>query len=857
VRIDGIEHDAAPRPGQCLRTFLREQGRFGVKKGCDTGDCGACTVHVDGVPVHSCLYPASRARDVTTIMGLEHPLQRQFVEAQGFQCGFCTAGMIMTAAALPSDGDLPRALKSNLCRCSGYRIIEDAIAGAVHDGELAPAGPALVQGREPFTLDHAPPGLLHLVLLRSPHAHARIVSIDTSAVPSGVVVLTHHDVPSSLFSTARHSDRLEDPDDTRILDDVVRFKGQRVAAVIAESVALAEAAARLIRVEYEVLPAVFDADAALAPGAPLVHGEKHESRIADPSRNLAAELHTRTGSVEAGFAEAAEIVEETFTVQRVQHAALETHAATAWLDERGRLNVRTSTQVPFLVRDELARLLGVEVRVFAARVGGGFGGKQELLVEDIVAVAALRTGRPVRIELTREEQFSATTTRHGMRVRVRAGAREDGTLTAIELELLSNTGAYGNHGRAVMFHACGESLGVYRCSNTRVDAQVAYTHTVPAGAFRGYGLSQTSFAVESVLDELARRLGLSPRVLRDRNVVVPGDEFEGDVEFGSYGLDQCLDLVEASLASGDGLPVPGPDWLVGEGIALGMLDAGPPGGHVADARVELLPDGRYRLFVGTAEFGNGTATVHRQIAASALGCPVSRVVLVAADTDVVGQDSGAFASAGVFVAGRATLLACSALVEQLRGIASRVSADSVHAAALALGVPVSASATFRGSPRSVAFNVQGFRVAVHPATGTVAILKSVQAADAGVVINAGQCRSQVEGGVVQALGAALFEEVEIDASGEVVTRTFRNYHLPKLGDFPATEVRFADTHDRLGPLGAKPMSESPFNPVAPALANAIRDATGVRLTDLPFRRDRVWEALADAGVDARLGGRVR
>src|SRR6478609_1431691 len=256
IEINGIPAQAEPRPGQCLRTFLREQGRFGVKKGCDTGDCGACTVHVDGVPVHSCLYPAVRAREVTTIMGLEHPLQQKFVDAQGFQCGFCTAGMIMTAAALPTD-DLPRALKSNLCRCSGYRIIEEAIAGGRHDGDLATTGPALVRGRAAFTLDHAPGGLLHLVLLRSPHAHARIRSIDLSAVPAGVSVITHHDVPSTLFSTARHSDRLEDPDDTRIFDDVVRFKGQRVAAVVAPSVAEARAAARLVVVDYEVLPAVF------------------------------------------------------------------------------------------------------------------------------------------------------------------------------------------------------------------------------------------------------------------------------------------------------------------------------------------------------------------------------------------------------------------------------------------------------------------------------------------------------------------------------------------------------------------------------------------------------------------------
>ncbi|MEV2219423.1 molybdopterin cofactor-binding domain-containing protein [Nocardia vinacea] len=892
--VNGNTFEAEPNPGQCLRTFLRSLGCHGVKKGCDAGDCGACTVWLEGDPVHSCITPAFRAegRAVTTIEGLGspedmHPMQRQFRDGPGFQCGFCTAGMIMTTVALTDAQrqDLSHALKGNLCRCTGYRAIEDAVRG-VAEIEVArpgrvigtsigtPEGAEVVTGRAEFTMDTAIDGLLHLKMLRSPHAHARIVSIDKTAalaVPGVHRVYTWEDVPRKRFTTAIHTDHLVDPSDTYILDNVVRFVGQRVVAVLANTVGAAEEGCRKVVVEYEVLPAVFDPEAAMADGAPQLHGS-HDPFVHDPEHNILLEIHGQVGDVEAGFAEADVIHEGTYFSPRVQHAHLETHGSIAWIED-GRLHVRTSSQSPSIAKNKLGYLFDLrpdQVRVFCKRVGGAFGGKQEVITEDLVALAALDIERPVCLEFTREEEFTTASPRHSMSLTVKLGARADGTLTAIQVRNVSNTGAYGNHGGETLF-AGGAAIATYRCPNKKFDAYSVYTNTVPGGALRGYGMTQPAFAMESAMHELAGALDMDPLELRRRNIVRPGDglvafdDGPDDVMFREDGLSRCIDLVDDALRCNTIEPPPGAEWLIGTGAASTLHETAPPTDHLSEAWLTLGDDGSYELAVGTVEFGEGTPTAHVQIAADRLGTTPARVRLVQSDTDRTGFDTGAFASAGLFVAGNAVLRAAEALRDRILFLAaeharvdiascamddsgvvcgdSRISLSELIEVARRRGIRLTEARKAFGSPRSVVFNTHGFRIAVHRITGEIRILYSVHATDAGVLINPAQVRGQIEGGVAQGIGFALTENFHVDANGAMVNPNLRNYRIPAYADIPRTEVLTVDSADSVGAMHSKGIAECCVNPVAPALANALEDATGVRFRALPFTPERIYRRL--------------
>jgi len=758
----------------------------------------------------------------------------------------------------------------------------------VGQNETKVDGIGLVTGRPKFVDDLQLPDTLCIKILGSPYAHARILSIDTTeaeAMPGVVLVLTHKNTPATRHTTAGQGYPEPSPYDARMFDTKVRFVGDRVAAVAAETEAIAMEALKRIRVEYEEMPAVLSMDEARAEGAPIIHDEEDATGIYDASKNIVADVDIDVGDVVQGFAESDVVVEMTCETQYAQHTPIETHLVLSYMDSDERIVLRTSTQVPFHVRRIVAFTLGIpmhRIRVIKPRVGGGFGTKQEVLLEDIPALVTLRTGRPALLHLTRAEEFTSARTRHPMRVRVKLGAKNDGRLHAIEMEGTSNTGAYGAHGLTVLANTGSKTLPLYnKAPNAHFYGQAVYTNLAVPGAYRGYGATQGYFPLEMAMDELAERLRMDPIELRQKNHIRLGETspiFEklGEGREGvsqtvkSCELEQCIQIGAERIgwAEKRGKKVRNGAWAHGVGMSIMMQGSGIPEIDMAAATIKMNEDGSFNLLIGATDIGTGSDTILAQMAAEVLGVPLEMMIVTSSDTDMTPFDVGAYASSTTYVSGNAVVKAAKQVREQIAAVASELldckAEDVALQDASAVGpdgkavslervcqramyeadqFQIAATASFVPSESPPPFLANFAEVAVNTETGRVKVLHYVAAIDCGVAIHPKQAEGQVEGSIVNGLGYALHEEMILSSRGRVRNPSLFDYKIPGAMDIPKMEVHLVDSYEPTGPMGAKSVGEIGINGPIPTIANAIYDAVGVRLYETPFTPERVLAAI--------------
>ena len=758
----------------------------------------------------------------------------------------------------------------------------------------------LVQGKPAFAADFEKRGLLHAKVLHSPHAHALIKNIDASkalALEGVAAVLTWKDLPRVVYSTAGQSDPIPGPLDAFSLDKKVRFVGDRVAFVAAESPEIAEKALSLIEVEYEVLTPILDSRQAM--GSPIrIHDEPEYVNFADsnPEKNLAAHIRIDIGDVEKGFAEADEIFEAEYEVPKVQQAHIEPHVCVTYWDEDDRLVIRTSTQVPFHVRRMLAPVLGLPVkriRVIKPRIGGGFGGKQEVLMEDVAAHLTIATKRPVIYEYTREEEFIAARSRHPMRVHMKTGVKKDGTITANSMYALSDTGAYGCHALTVTGNTGHKAMALYvgdgeyrKAPNIRFYADVVYTNTPPAGAFRGYGVPQGYWPLDRHMEKIARAMGFDPIDFRLKNAIHPGEYHPFSTAWNegreprpeiihTVGLEQCVAQGRAAINWDDKFGNQGWRSSVsgskrkGIGVAMVMQGTAIPYLDMGGASIKMNDDGSFNLLVGATDLGTGSDTVLAQMAAEVLGVPVEDIICYSSDTDFTPFDKGAYASSTTYISGTAATKAAQIAAERIKIRAATMlgvedhnaiqlrnrhahapNGKSVSLAEIALDTlhknnqeQIMGVASYVSPVSPPPFAAQFAEVTVDTETGAVTVDRLVMAVDSGVIVNPLTASGQIEGGMMQALGYAVCEEMRYDEKGYAIERDFDRYHLFRANEMPELETIFVETFEPSHPFGVKAVAEIPMDWVAPAVGNAILDAIGANVDDNPVTPEKVWKAL--------------
>ena len=738
---------------------------------------------------------------------------------------------------------------------------------------------ALVTGKPVFTDDIAPKDCLIVKILRSPHAHALISEIDTARaeeVDGIACVLTYRDVPDKRFTMAGQTYPEPSPYDRLILDRRLRFVGDAVAIVAGENEEAVDQALRLIKVEYEVLEPILDFRKA-KDNKILVHPEENWKSLcpvgADNRRNLCACGEDRRGDVEAVLDSCDYVVDRVYHTKANQQAMMETFRAYTYQDTYGRLNVVASTQIPFHVRRILSNALDIpksEIRVIKPRIGGGFGAKQTVIAEVYPAIVTVKTGRPAKIIYTRYESQIASSPRHEMEIHVRVGADSEGTIRAIDVYTLSNTGAYGEHGPTTVGLSGHKSIPLYGTPEAfRFAYDVVYTNVMSAGAYRGYGATQGIYAVETAVNELAARMNMDPVALREKNMVREGavmPAYYGE-KLNSCALDRCMARAKEMIGWDEKFPRVdmGNGKVRGVGVAMAMQGSSISNVDVGSVEIRVNDDGFYTLLIGASDMGTGCDTILAQMAADCLECEMDQIIVHGTDTDVSPYDSGSYASSTTYLTGMAVVKACEELRQKIVAKGAQylqcdaatlefdgkrvyqpdgtleISLKEIGNKIMCFNEDMISAGASHTSPVSPPPFMAGMaEVEVDKETGVVELIDYVAVVDCGTVVNPNLARVQTEGGIAQGIGMALYEDIMYTDSGQLIQNSFLQYKLPTRLDVGTIRVEFESSYEPTGPFGAKSIGEIVINTPSPAITNAVYNAVGVQIRELPVTAEKVY-----------------
>lgn len=741
---------------------------------------------------------------------------------------------------------------------------------------------ALVTGKPVYTNDLAPKDCLIVKVVRSPYAHALIRSVDKSKalkVPGIVCVFTYEDCPKERFTMAGQTYPEPSPYDRLILDQRMRFVGDAAAVVAGETEEAVDKAMKLIKIDYEVLTPLLDFRTA-KDNEILVHPEENWKSLcsvgADNKRNLCASGVEKDGDIDAVLARCKYVVEQTYHTKANQQAMMETFRTYCYMDVYGRLNVVSSTQVTFHARRILANALGIpksKIRVIKPRIGGGFGAKQTVVSEVYPALVTWKTGRPSKIIYTREESQIASSPRHEMEIKVRVGASEDGIIRGIDIYTLSNTGAFGEHGPTTVGLSGHKSIPLYGKTDAfRFAYDVVYTNVMSSGAYRGYGATQGIFAVESAVNELAEKMNMDPVLLREKNMVKEGQKmpaYYGETT-ESCALDRCMERAKQMLGWDEKYPAKdmGNGKVRGVGVAMAMQGSGISNVDTGSVAMKVNDDGFYSLMIGASDMGTGCDTILAQMAADCMDCEMEDIIVSGVDTDSSPYDTGSYASSTTYVTGMAVIKTCEKLKEKilLKGAeylehnveevefdgkrvwcpkdGSEISLKDIGNNVMCRNEEALYASEAHYSPVSPPpFMVGMAEVEVDTETGKVTPIDYVAVVDCGTVINPSLARVQTEGGIVQGMGMALYEDVVYNEKGKNFSNSFMQYKIPTRQDIGRIRVEFESSYEPTGPFGAKSIGEIVINTPSPAIAAAVAHATGVHIRELPITAEKIYRGM--------------